>query len=214
MKNGELLVFLGAFALAGVSSCKQEPDAARATLVSSSPPASVQPPQAVVPQGRPPNPAQAQRAPEVGITWNDPKGWTRLSWPNPMRAATYKIPQADAAQGAAEVAVFYFGAGQGGDIDGNVARWAGQFGKTLDGVKRNSREVNGIRQHVVEIEEGDYKSDMMAAGGKTMKGWAMLAAIVEAPSGSYFFKMTGPKADVAAQRGAFNEMLDSIKTRD
>jgi hypothetical protein len=55
---------------------------------------------------------------------------------------------------------------------------------------------------------------MMAAGGKTMKGWAMLAAIVEAPSGSYFFKMTGPKADVAAQRAAFNEMLDSIKTRE
>jgi hypothetical protein len=131
-----------------------------------------------------------------------------------MRAATYKIPQANAAAGAAEVAVFYFGAGQGGDIDGNVARWAGQFGKTLDDVKRTNREVNGIKQHVVEIDQGDYKNEMMAGGGKTMKGWAMLGAIVEAPSGTYFFKMTGPKSDVDAQRGAFQGMLDSIKTRE
>ena len=130
-----------------------------------------------------------------------------------MRAATYKIPQPDAAEAAAEVAVFYFGAGQGGDIDGNVARWAGQFGKTLTDVKRSNREVNGIKQHLVEVDQGDYKNDMMG-GGKTLKGWAMLAAIVEAPSGSYFFKMTGPKAVVEAQRAAFTEMLDSIKPRE
>ena len=131
-----------------------------------------------------------------------------------MRAATYKIPGGDTAEGVPEVAVFYFGAGQGGDIDGNVARWAGQFGKTLADVKRSNREVNGIKQHVVEIDEGDYKNDMMGGGGKTLKGWAMLAAIVEAPSGSYFFKMTGPKPVVVAQTAAFNEMLDSIKPRE
>lgn len=137
-----------------------------------------------------------------------------MGFRSPMRAATYKIPQADTAQGAAEVAVFYFGAGQGGDIDGNVARWAGQFGKTLADVKRSNREVNGTKQHVVEVDEGEFKNDMMGAGGKSMKNWAMLAAIVEAPSGSYFFKMTGPKADVAAQREAFFGMLDSIKIRE
>jgi len=132
-----------------------------------------------------------------------------------MRAATYKFPVANAAEGAAaEVAVFYFGAGQGGDIDTNVARWASQFGKSLDDVKRTNREVNGIQQHLVEIDQGDYKNDMMAGGGKTMKGWAMQGAIVEAPSGSYFFKMTGPKADVDAQKGAFQGLLDSIKTRE
>lgn len=150
----------------------------------------------------------------MGIVWDDPKDWTRMGFRSPMRAATYKIPQADTSKGAAEVAVFYFGAGQGGDIEGNVTRWAGQFGKTLSEVKRSNREVNGIKQHVVEVDEGEFKNDMMGAGGKSMKDWAMLAAIVEAPSGSYFFKMTGPKSDVAAQRDAFFGMLDSIKTRD
>lgn len=209
-------MFLGAFALAGLSGCKQEPEAERVPAASAVevPPASASPPEMVVPQPPPTSAGAAAEPLKVGIVWDDPKAWTRTGLRSPMRAATYKIPQADAAKGAAEVAVFYFGAGQGGDIDGNVARWAGQFGKTLSDVKRSNREVNGIKQHVVEVDEGEFKNDMMGAGGKSMKDWAMLAAIVEAPSGSYFFKLTGPKADVAAQRDAFFGMLDSIKTRE
>jgi hypothetical protein len=66
----------------------------------------------------------------------------------------------------------------------------------------------------VEIDKGDYSSDMMGQGGKQMKDWAMLAAIVHAPSGSYFFKLTGPDKSVAAEEAAFFALLDSIKTRD
>lgn len=216
MRNGELLVFLGAFTAAATSGCKQESSAPRASAASTIaiPPASATPPEVLVPQPPATNTREELPALKVGISWDDPKAWTRLNRPSPMRAATYKIPQADPSKGAAEVAVFYFGAGQGGDIDGNVARWAGQFGKTLNDVKRTNREANGIKQHVVEIDEGEFKNDMMGQSGKSMKGWAMLAAIVEAPSGSYFFKMTGPKADVDAQRAAFNELLDSIKPRE
>ncbi len=150
---------------------------------------------------------------KVAITWTDPPGWTRVGRTSPMRAATYKIPLATGDEGAGEMAVFYFGPGQGGDIDGNVERWAKQFGKTLADVKRTNREVNSLKQHVVEIPKGDFSPGMMG-GGKTMKDFAMLAAIVQAPSGSYFFKLTGPEKSVAAQRDAFYEMLDSIKSNE
>ena len=50
----------------------------------------------------------------------------------PMRAATYRIPAAKGDTEGAELAVFYFGQGQGGAVDANVKRWVGQF-QTADG---------------------------------------------------------------------------------
>ena len=35
--------------------------------------------------------------------------------------------------------------------------------------------------------------------------------VVEAPSGAYFFKMTGPAHTVAAARAAFLQLLDSVR---
>lgn len=214
MTDPKLLVFLGAFTIVGVNACKKEQPRQQTATETPSAVASAPAPEIVVPQ---PTGTNARQAPEpltVGITWDDPSGWTRSSRKSPMRAATYTFPLAEGDDGAAEVAVFYFGPGQGGGIDGNVARWAGQFGKTLSDVKRTNREVHGLKQHVVEIEKGDFKNDMMQQGGKTMKDWAMLAAIVEAPSGSYFFKMTGPAKSVQAQKDSFYGLLDSIKTRE
>ena len=43
-----------------------------------------------------------------------------------MRVATYAVPGAKGAE-AGECAVFFFGPGQGGGVDDNVARWAKQF---------------------------------------------------------------------------------------
>jgi hypothetical protein len=39
----------------------------------------------------------------------------------------------------------------------------------------------------------------------------VLAAVVEAPDGNYFFKMLGPVAAVEAQKGAFGALIASIK---
>src|SRR5688572_29220896 len=111
MRTGELLVFLGAFTVAATFGCKQEPAEPRASAASTItvPPASAAPPEVVVPQPPATNAREEQPALKVGITWDDPKAWTRQNRPSPMRAATYKIPQADPTKGAAEVAVFYFG---------------------------------------------------------------------------------------------------------
>ncbi len=192
--------------------CKKEEPRREMAAAQANSAASSTPPEIVVPQAAT---AKSGTPPlKVAITWTDPAAWERLPQASPMRAASYKIPLVAGEEGKAEMAVFYFGPGQGGDIDGNVDRWAKQFGKTLSTVKRENRQVNGLRQHVVEIDKGDYSSDMMGRSGKQMKDYAMLAAIVEAPSGSYFFKLTGPHKSVAAQRDAFYQLLDSIKTRE
>jgi hypothetical protein len=60
--------------------------------------------------------------------------------------------------------------------------------------------------------EGTYLNPgggMMTSQGKK-PGYRLLGAIVEAPQGRVFFKMTGPAATVAAARAAFDGLVASI----
>ena len=58
-----------------------------------------------------------------GVKWKAPAAWKNQG-DRPMRAATYTTG-GDAEPG--EVAVFYFGPGQGGGVQANIDRWIGQF---------------------------------------------------------------------------------------
>lgn len=131
-----------------------------------------------------------------------------------MRKASYTIPHAGNDPEDAELGVFYFGPGQGGGLEANVDRWVKQFvDLPPDRVSRADRHANGLLQHTIEVESGTFNaSTMMAPGkGKPKPDFALLGAIVEAPTGMYFFKLTGPKATVAASKKTFYALLDSIK---
>ena len=130
-----------------------------------------------------------------------------------MRKATYSVPHAKGDSDDGELAVFYFGAGQGGSVEDNVQRWVKQFDKRKpEEPRRADRSANGLKQHTVEIDEGIYDPGAMGGGQGPKPGFALLAAIVEAPSGVYFFKLTGPKGTVKASKDKFYKLLDSIKT--
>jgi hypothetical protein len=149
----------------------------------------------------------------VQVTWVDPPEWKRSARPKPMRNATYVVPRAAGDAEDGECSVTYFGPGQGGSIDANVDRWVKQF-KDLpaDQVRREDRKPNGLRAHVVEVRSGTFNANTMGHGKDKLKtDYALLGAIVEAPSGVYFFKLTGPKKTVAAAKKPFDAMLASIK---
>lgn len=149
--------------------------------------------------------------PALAVTWTTPAGWKEMPKQSMMRAATY---QAEGPDGVAEVAVFYFGPGQGGDVESNITRWVGQFQDTAsDAVTRSTRDVNGLKQYLVKVSEGTFASGMPGGPVGPQKAWGMEAAVVEAPSGSYFFKMTGPAKTVSKQSEAFHALLNSIKTK-
>jgi hypothetical protein len=190
-------------ALSAVAGCKKSPEPqnnekAAPLLTAAQPPAA--------------HPAPAAAANAVEITWTDPPGWERVKPSSPMRKASYRIPKAAGDTEDAELAVFYFGPGQGGGIDANVERWVKQFsGIKPDDVKRGDRQANGLRQHTVEIERGTFASGMPGAPAGAKENYGLLAGIVEAPTGSYFFKMTGPQKTVRGARDAFYKLLDSVK---
>ena len=132
-----------------------------------------------------------------------------------MRKATYQIPHAPKDKEDAELGIFYFGPGQGGTIDANIDRWVKQFAELpLDKVKRADRSANGLVQHTVEVASGTFNaSAMMQAAAKPKDNYGLLGAIIEAPSGEYFFKLTGPADTVAAARADFYKLLDSVQPK-
>jgi hypothetical protein len=146
----------------------------------------------------------------AALAWNAPKGWRAEPPANEMRRAQYRVPGAG---GEGECVVFYFGPGQGGDPASNVDRWAAQF-EHPDG--KNSmpariRTINGLRVLAVETT-GTYLAGGMTGGAVEKKaGWALLGAVVQGPDSNWFFKFTGPKATVEAQRAAFEAMLSSLR---
>lgn len=155
--------------------------------------------------------APAPAAPKLGIDWDVPEGWKEDLRPRMMRAATYNTPGSG---GPAEVSVFYFGVGQGGDVEANIERWVGQFQNvSKESVKRSESATNGLKRFRVSIAKGDFSSGMPGQTQGVQSNWGMEGAIVETPSGSYYFKMFGPAASVQEQISSFEALLDSIKIK-
>jgi hypothetical protein len=199
--------------LAVVLACacsKSVPEDAPSADRTASPPASAAPVTAqaasINPQA-PPAAAAATNAP----TWTDPPSWRRGMPKSAMRAAEYAVPRAAGDSEDGECVVYHFGTGQGGGVDENLTRWKGQFPDSTD-AKTVTKQVSGMKVTRLELS-GTYGGGMPApgqpaAGPKPHQ--RMIAAIVEAPAGSWFFKLTGPDATVKAAAAAFDAMIASL----
>ena len=151
-----------------------------------------------------------------GVQFDDPSGWR--SDPKPMRAVNYTIPAAAGDRQDGEMAVFYFGPGQGGGVEANLRRWLGQFVKA-DGspmsagdAEREDQQVNGMAVTLLDVS-GTYlfKPFPMAPRATPMPGYRMLAAIVQGPDAPIFFKLTAPAKTVAAAEAEFRKIIASLK---
>ncbi|HSB35549.1 MAG TPA: hypothetical protein VLH41_01660 [Thermoanaerobaculia bacterium] len=148
-----------------------------------------------------------------GLSWTLPKGWTAAPGSS-MRVATYRVPAAKGDKKDGEVAVFFFGPGQGGSIDANVQRWFSQLDPEPGSKKPSSGKttVGTIPVTVVEAE-GTYTGGMGMGAASTgpEKGFALLGAIAEGKQGAVFFKLTGPKKTVAAAQKEFDALVKSLR---
>ena len=184
-----------------------------AQLASSHPPAAATPGLLAMPPN--PHAAGAAAAPASsagGVSWTAPKAWEPgpgSSW----RVVTYKVAAAAGDSEGAEVAVFYFGEGKGGGTQANIERWLGQFQPEKGAPpapKPTTSKVNGMNVTVVTTE-GTYASGMPGGAMTPKSGWALRGAVVEAPEGSVFFKMVGPKKTVARATAEFDALLRTLR---
>jgi hypothetical protein len=163
--------------------------------------------------------ADAPSAPEsdgTAFSWTTPSGWLAETPSNASRKAQYRIA---GAAGDAECIVFSFESDQGSDAMADAERWAEQF-TLADGrsgkedMQIEKRTVGNVEVLLVAIS-GTYKSVPMAKSKPQppKPNQMLLGAIAKTPKANGFFKLTGPKTTVEAQRPAFDSLIASLKPR-
>lgn len=140
-----------------------------------------------------------------------PEHWKQIEPKSPMRKAQFEIPGKDGGK-PAEVTFFFFGGGQGGDVQANVSRWLAQFSGGKDVQKVEPQEFGGLKVTLVSTE-GTMKASPFAGIPEDQPGFALLGAIIEHGDGPVFAKMTGPSALVKDSRESFVGMVKSARGR-
>lgn len=143
-------------------------------------------------------PAAPADAGDGRVAWQAPAGWLLAPDAGSMRFATFRINHPDGAKG--EMAVTHFPGDVGGDL-ANVNRW-------LDQVGLPAVDSAGYDALVSTISAGPAKLrfvDLKGAKTRTAAGWTRHGA------DTWFFKLTGPDALVAAEMDKFTAFLESIR---
>ncbi|MFO1352072.1 MAG: hypothetical protein U1F68_15900 [Gammaproteobacteria bacterium] len=141
-----------------------------------------------------------------------PSAWLAEQPSSSMRLAQFRIPAADT--GDAELVVFYFGPGQGGTADANIARWRSQFsGAGGAPVTPTVHAYSVAGMAVTEVElQGNYARGVGVGPVGTAKAdQTLLAAIVESPQGKLFVQLHGPTPTVTKQRDAFEHFVRDMR---
>lgn len=152
--------------------------------------------------------------PSGEIAWTVPKEWVEEPPKSEMRKAQYRLPAASGDKEDGECVVYYFGAGQGGEVKANLDRWAAQFGGRGSAPPKFSQTTAGGFTINRAEARGTYTPSPMSMGGgpdpEPRPGYMLLGAIVPGPDANWFFKCTGPEKTMEANRARFDALLASI----
>lgn len=159
-----------------------------------------------------PHPTAAPEAQDIagGLAWHVEEPLVSRPPSSSVRAAEYIVRD----HPEAELAVFHFGAGQGGSVDDNIDRWLGQFTQpdgreTRDVATVEHREYGGLPATYVDTT-GVFSGMRGEGATEGAGGQRMLGAIIEGPEGLVFFKLIGPRDAVTEAEDAFVHLLESI----
>lgn len=153
----------------------------------------------------------------AGIAFTVSEDWQNVKTSNSIRVAEYKLPGSG---GPAEMAIFFFGKDQGGGMEDNIRRWAGQFSDpntTQPGAQVARVETNKLRTALVKTEGTYTPANMggMAPAAEPKDNYALFGLVVEGgPEGSVFVRVTGPKATMAEQDETLEKMAQSVRVSD
>ena len=156
-----------------------------------------------MPPGHPPMdaPAEGPRAAAPAPSrFKAPEGWQAEAPSSNMRIAQFRVPRADGDAKDGEVAVF-------GNIMGttkaNIDRWRGQFAEVAQGKDSLEEITEGVKGKITLLDiTGKFGGGMggelaSAHGSGDGNQIRMLAAVIEAPDGTFYVKSMGPPGTMA-----------------
>jgi hypothetical protein len=158
-------------------------------------------------------------APTLPLFWTDPAAWERHQPKTNNRAAEYRIPHASTDAEDADCVVLTFGPRQGGTPEQNLDRWISQFTDQKEAPLKATKPARfspgGLDVNRVEVA-GTYTAMRLpgeSASPEPKHGYRLIGAVVQAPNGLWFFKLTGPDATVKAAAHDFDSMIQSVRAR-
>ena len=164
-------------------------------------------------QQKPANAAPSTTSPAMGaanaasqsaaFTYSVPDSWAPQPLGPMVNRGSFLLPEAAGARPALTISSF---PGTTGGIASNLNRWRSQLGLPNlpdDEVvsQAEKRSVGTLTMYVCYYE----------GTGKDGKPAAMAGAVIPQDSESWFFKLTGPQAAMAAARPSFDAFLGTIK---
>lgn len=155
----------------------------------------------------------AQELTLLGYKASPPAAWTVVKTTSSMRLAQFVVGPAGT-QDAAEIVVYFFGTGQGGNVAANLDRWREQFTNpgAAPAVEKVARDSSGAFPLTVAEYQGTYRRGIGAGSADSARaGQTLVAAIVETPHGTMFIQLFGPTARVGNARPAFTAFVKGIR---
>jgi hypothetical protein len=151
-----------------------------------------------------PEPTGRAGTPRARLTWTAPAGWTKQP-DRPMREVTFSPAAAPAVTAYVTVLV-----GAAGGVRANVDRWRGEMALGA----ASDAEFAALPRGPVLGGTGVYvelEGTFTGMSGTRAPGSALLGMVLERPQGSVFVKMTGPAAEVRAERERFRAFCESLR---
>ncbi len=148
-----------------------------------------------------------------------PAAWKSQKPSNKFRAYQFQVPKADGDKKDAELVIFYFGEGSGGNVEDNLKRWKGQFqapeGKTIDDVSTVKKmKVGNVELTYLDIHGTYlYKFPPFDPNAKVTRlpEYRRLGVFWASEKGPYFITLTGPAKTVAQNQKGFDDWLKNFK---
>ena len=148
-----------------------------------------------------PRPTAASQKPRPKFTWTLPAGWTETG-PGQMSVASFKV-QGNGNEGDASVSITPL-PNMSGKEDAIVNMWRSQVGAPPLSDEEAAKALS-------PVDVGGEKGLLFDVSGTSDgKPFRIVTAMVNTPAASWFYKLSGDEALVAAQRPAFLEFLKSV----
>ncbi len=157
------------------------------------------PPEPAPPPAEDPAAAPPARPPVALISFAAPSAWKKEEPANNMRKAQYRVPDKSKTEPDAEMVVFHFGTSSA-MLRANIKRWGDQMGAD----EPKPETIEGKCKVTLVDLTGTYSGD---SGTGSIENARMLAAVVEASDGPWYFKLVGPAGTVGGWREEFVAML-------
>lgn len=132
------------------------------------------------------------------LVWKGPAHWQEKPGGG-MRKGTFTITGEG---GSAELAITAFPGDVGGEV-ANVNRWRGQ-------IQLQSQSPDEVSRSIQRIDANGLKIGVVEMAGTGAGATRLLGAMVPHGGATWFFKLTGPDALVAKEKGAFMEFVKTI----